>query len=68
VLLPTSHSSSLTSNTSNNSSAQSASGNQGQVQQLQQASRIIQQYQNLLVVLQQRGVISFDQNGNIYLP
>jgi hypothetical protein len=66
------------SNTSSNSAAQSTS-TLPDVQQLQQqmsdlqsqldqASQIIQQYQSLLVVLQQRGVISIDQNGNIYLP
>jgi len=36
--------------------------------QLTQASQVIQQYQSLLQVLQQRGVIAIDQNGNIYLP
>lgn len=36
--------------------------------QLDQASQIIQQYQSLLVALQQRGVITIDRNGNIYLP
>jgi uncharacterized protein YlxW (UPF0749 family) len=36
--------------------------------QLNQASQIIQQYQSLLLVLQQRGVIVIDQSGNIYLP
>jgi len=36
--------------------------------QLSQESQAIQQYQSLLQVLQQRGVITIDQNGNIYLP
>ncbi len=36
--------------------------------QLDQASQIIQQYQSLLVALQQRGVITIDRSGNIYLP
>ncbi len=36
--------------------------------QLGQAAQAVQQYQSLLLVLQQRGVISIDQNGNIYLP
>jgi signal transduction histidine kinase len=36
--------------------------------QLSQASQAISQYQNLLLVLQQRGVISIDSNGNIYIP
>lgn len=63
---------------SGNSAAQSASTS-SDVQQLQQqvtdlqsqlnqAGQIIQQYQSLIIVLQQRGVISIDQNGNIYLP
>ena len=36
--------------------------------QVSQASQVIQQYQSLLQVLQQRGIIVIDQNGNIYLP
>jgi peptidoglycan hydrolase CwlO-like protein len=36
--------------------------------QLSQAGQVIQQYQSLILVLQQRGVISIDQNGNVYLP
>jgi signal transduction histidine kinase len=36
--------------------------------QLSQANQVISQYQNLLSVLQQRGVISIDSSGNIYLP
>jgi len=36
--------------------------------QLNQASQVIQQFQSLLMVLQQRGVIVIDQSGNIYLP
>ena len=60
-------------------SSQSSASTSAQVQQLQQqvndlqsqlsqASQVISQYQNLLLVLQQRGVISIDSNGNIYLP
>jgi peptidoglycan hydrolase CwlO-like protein len=66
------------STTNGNISAQSTSTS-SDVQQLQQqvsdlqsqlsqAGQMIQQYQSLIVVLQQRGVISIDQNGNIYLP
>jgi signal transduction histidine kinase len=66
------------SSTSNTTSASSANSST-QVQQLQQevntlqsqvnqAGQIIQQYQSLLVVLQQRGLISIDRNGNVYLP
>jgi signal transduction histidine kinase len=65
-------------NTTTNT-AQSSASTSSQVQQLQQqvndlqsqlsqASQVIAQYQNLLLVLQQRGVISIDSNGNIYLP
>jgi signal transduction histidine kinase len=36
--------------------------------QLNQAGQAIQQYQSLLQVLQQRGVIAIDRNGNIFLP
>ena len=36
--------------------------------QLNQDSQALQQYQSLIQVLQQRGVIFIDQNGNIYLP
>jgi len=36
--------------------------------QLNQATQIIQQYQSLIQVLQQRGIIVIDQNGNIYIP
>jgi TolA-binding protein len=36
--------------------------------QLDQAGQVIQQYQSLLMVLQQRGVIVIDRSGNIYLP
>jgi signal transduction histidine kinase len=36
--------------------------------QLDQANQAIQQYQSLLLALQQRGVIVIDRNGNIYLP
>lgn len=65
-------------NTGGNSAVSSGSSS-SEVQQLQQqvgdlqsqldqASQAIQQYQSLLVVLQQRGVIVIDRNGNIYLP
>jgi hypothetical protein len=65
-------------NISNNTAGSSASSS-SDVQQLQQqvsdlqaqlnqAGQIIQQYQSLLLVLQQRGVIVIDQSGNIYLP
>jgi TolA-binding protein len=66
------------SSTRSNTVAQSASGSpdvqqlQQQVSDLQsqldQAKQAIQQYQSLLIVLQQRGLIQIDQNGNIYLP
>jgi hypothetical protein len=36
--------------------------------QLSQESQVVQQYQSLLQILQQRGLIVIDQNGNIYLP
>ena len=36
--------------------------------QLDQENQAIQQYQSLLLALQQRGVIRIDQKGNIYLP
>jgi len=36
--------------------------------QLDQETQAIQQYQSLLLALQQRGVIRIDQKGNIYLP
>jgi TolA-binding protein len=64
---------------SSTNSASPAVSTSAQVQQLQQqvtdlqnqldqASQLVGQYQNLLVVLQQRGVITIDSNGNIYLP
>jgi TolA-binding protein len=81
VPLQNSPNSSQVSNTANSSTTNStsSSSSSADVQQLQQevttlqsqlgqASQMIQQYQNLLVVLQQRGVIRIDQNGNIYLP
>jgi len=61
-------------NTSGSSPSSSSDGQQLQQQvsdlqaQLNQASQIIQQYQSLLLVLQQRGVIVIDRSGNIYLP
>ncbi len=36
--------------------------------QLNQDNLVIQQYQSLLQALQQRGIITIDQNGNIYIP
>lgn len=36
--------------------------------QLNQENQVISQYQSLLQVLQQRGVIVIDRNGNIYIP
>jgi signal transduction histidine kinase len=36
--------------------------------QLDQENQVVQQYQSLLIALQQRGLISIDQRGNIYLP
>jgi peptidoglycan hydrolase CwlO-like protein len=66
------------SSTSDNTAVSSANSST-QVQQLQQevntlqsqlnqAGQIIQQYQSLLVVLQQRGLIAIDRSGNVYLP
>jgi len=37
-------------------------------QQLDQANNQIQQYQSLLLALQQRGVITIGRDGNIYIP
>ena len=80
VPLQNSPNASLSANnlTSGSSASPSASGStdvqqlQQQVSSLQsqlnQASQEIQQYQSLLVVLQQRGVIRIDSKGNIYLP
>ncbi len=64
------------SSTSGADPASSSSTNTQQLQQevsslqtqLNQAGQVIQQYQSLLQVLQQRGIIVVDQNGNIYLP
>jgi len=64
-------------NTGGNTALQTVS-NSADVQQLQQqvsnlqsqltqASQTIQQYQSLLMALQQRGVIFIDRNGNIFL-
>jgi putative salt-induced outer membrane protein YdiY len=36
--------------------------------QLNQDNTVIQQYQSLIQVLQQQGLIVVDQNGNIYIP
>ncbi len=65
-----------TSSTGNNSNAVPISTTTTNVQQLQQEvtqlqsqlnqdNQALQQYQSLLVVLQQRGLISVDSNGNI---
>ena len=66
----------LTSNSSSTTDPAASTTNVQQLQQevstlqsqLNQASQAIQQYQSLLQVLQQRGVIAIDQNGNIFLP
>jgi len=65
-------------NASANSSGASAttSSNVQQLQQqvnslqsqLTQTNQALQQYQSLISVLQQRGIIFIDQNGNIFLP
>ncbi len=82
VALQNSPNASLTGNNLTNTggntgvSSVSSSSNVQQLQQqvsdlqtqLDQASQVIQQYQSLLLVLQQRGVIRIDQNGIIYLP
>ncbi len=68
-------SSTTASTSSNTASDPSASTNVQQLQQevttlqsqLNQASQVLQQYQSLIQVLQQRGLISIDQNGNIYI-
>lgn len=71
--------SSATTTTSNSSTAADPPSSSTNVQQLQQevstlqsqlsqAAQVLQQYQSLLQVLQQRGVIVIDQNGNIYIP
>lgn len=81
VPLQNSPNASLTSNdlssASSSSSAQAAAGSQDTLQlqqqvsdlqsQLNQADQAIQQYQSLLIALQQRGVIQIDRSGNIYL-
>jgi len=78
VPLENSPSTGTTASVNSNTAADPASSNPN-VQQLQQevsalqsqlnqASQVLQQYQSLLQVLQQRGVIVIDQNGNIYLP
>jgi peptidoglycan hydrolase CwlO-like protein len=36
--------------------------------QLNQDNQVLQQYQSLIQVLQQQGLIVIDQNGNIYIP
>lgn len=82
VALQNSPSSSITANDppsnsgSTTSSSTTSSTNVQQLQQevsslqsqLNQANQAIQQYQSLLIVLQQRGIISIDRNGNIYIP
>jgi signal transduction histidine kinase len=78
-VVPIQNSPNATTANSSVNTAQSSSATSSQVQQLQQqvndlqsqlsqASQVISQYQNLLLVLQQRGVISIDSNGNILLP
>ena len=67
-----------TSNTSSDpaTSSSSASADVQQLQQqlsdtqaqLEQATQAVQQYQELLRALQQRGVIVIGQDGRIYLP
>jgi predicted Rossmann fold nucleotide-binding protein DprA/Smf involved in DNA uptake len=69
----------ISNNNSNSNSTQNTAVDPSQAQQLQQevtalqsqlqqASQTIQQYQNLLLVLQQRGVIRIGDDGNIYIP
>ena len=68
--------SSATTNTTNASDPPAANASVQQLQQevttlqsqLSQASQVVQQYQSLIQVLQQRGVIVIDQNGNIFIP
>jgi predicted PurR-regulated permease PerM len=36
--------------------------------QLDQATQTVQQYQNLILALQQRGVISITQDGRVFIP
>ncbi len=81
VPLQNSPNSSLRSGTSSTSGANSATTTgstpvnvqqlQNEVSQLQsqlsQENQVISQYQSLLSALQQRGVISIDQNGNVYI-
>jgi TolA-binding protein len=60
----------------NNGASATTSSNVQQLQQqvnslqsqLNQSNQALQQYQSLISVLQQRGIIFIDQNGNIYLP
>ena len=79
VPLQNSPNSSLASNSSSANTVQSSAYTAADVQQLQQqvdslqsqlsqASQMIQEYQNLILALQQRGVIRIGQNGAIYLP
>ena len=68
--------SSATTNTTNALDPPAANASVQQLQQevttlqsqLSQASQVVQQYQSLIQVLQQRGVIVIDQNGNIFIP
>jgi peptidoglycan hydrolase CwlO-like protein len=70
---------SASSATTSNTAVTGASSTSNDVQQLQQqvtslqsqldqATQVLQQYQSLIQILQQRGVIVIDQNGNIFLP
>jgi signal transduction histidine kinase len=65
--------------TISNGSTQSPGSDSSQIQQLQQqvntlesqlnqSNQAVQQYQSVLLALQQRGVIRIDRSGNIYLP
>jgi len=80
VAIQNSPNSSLTaSDTVNSNSTGTSAATSSNVQQLQQqvnslqsqlnqSNQALQQYQSLISVLQQRGIIFIDQNGNIYLP
>ena len=80
VAIQNSPNSSLTaSDTVNSNSTGTSAATSSNVQQLQQqvnslqsqlnqSNQALKQYQSLISVLQQRGIIFIDQNGNIYLP
>ncbi len=65
---------SSSSNSAVNSSTSSSNVQQLQQEvsslqaQLNQENQVLQQYQSLIQVLQQRGIIVIDQNGNIFIP